>query len=346
MKILSFQSALLFSALAACASPAPLAEDTCATTAASTLPVCELGISCPAQRLLAAVSAATGAVNVRDDVEAVDFAYDAKVLATGTSRRMTLFPGTRVALAGDATGSSVFAIDDNLLLEALDESGAVQKAATIGPFRLRMNGSAIPTLGVRATSFDNPPLEVSDWLPARGTFRLRLTLLDFVGAARVSEVHLAVLPLRVPGLDFSTYKARGAYGGIWGGGDQTVSASVTIPTAATYVVRLHAYREWTGSPTHALASQPVQYGMAVDGSCAATYSITSTTPGFYEARVALTAGKHTLSIVFLNDYFNAATSADRNSYLEFAELVPTREAAPSLPAASACLAAPEYVDLP
>lgn len=204
---------LALSALPGCAAPEGADDDALATEDESELRSCELGASCGAVKLLAAVTVPGGNVGrARRDLT-FRFAEGTSAGHSTTPRafRQTTTPtlrrkaGVAVYLAGDTSGQADVVVDDNLLVEVLDAGGAVIASALLGNGNHTLSRGEAPIAhqgpstwtgegyAVGARAVDLAPL-----LPASGAFRLRVSALDHGGAARVSDVYLVTAEAAPP----------------------------------------------------------------------------------------------------------------------------------------------------
>lgn len=88
------------------------------------------------------------------------------------------------------------------------------------------------------------------------------------------------------------------------------------PRAGEYVVRIRAGARQAGK-------EPARMEIKLDGEKLATIDVKASRDAMqnHEQPVRLEKGKHTISVAFINDYYEEQTKADRNLYLEFVELV-------------------------
>jgi hypothetical protein len=147
---------------------------------------CELGSTCPSSlKLLSAIDWGTKPpARFRSDVS-VD-GITPRVVRQLTSRRLTAKGDTTLELRG-------FEVDDIVLFEVLDaSSGARIDAAYAGTpataAKVTVGGAATKRLGASAFVFAAGSIDLGGILPRERAFRLRVSALDYGGAARVSDV--------------------------------------------------------------------------------------------------------------------------------------------------------------
>jgi len=161
---------------------------------------CELGVSCRAQKLLAArlypaderaPARRRAEIRVLELPTPVD-AYEAvpRVFAQKTTGTFTFAGDKRVLLSGSADGASPFEVDDFLLVEVLGQDGALLAAGHVGGASPIQVGTARSTQLATYTDFSVAPTDIAPLLPRDRPFRLRVTALDFNTRALVSDVHL------------------------------------------------------------------------------------------------------------------------------------------------------------
>ena len=91
----------------------------------------------------------------------------------------------------------------------------------------------------------------------------------------------------------------------------TASITATTPIAATYTIRVRAYGQQAGpDPARLSIEVPNQPVHVVD------VTATSAAPATYEWTVALPAGHALITVGFVNDFYDSATSADRNLWID------------------------------
>jgi hypothetical protein len=103
----------------------------------------------------------------------------------------------RVTLAGDPGGTGDFRIDNFILLEVLDESGARVSSGLVGNVvdctgPVLLDGRPVPELGPKSFTIPGGAVDLSQLFPAGKSVTLRATALDYGGAAYVSDVYLIV----------------------------------------------------------------------------------------------------------------------------------------------------------
>lgn len=172
-----------------------------------------------------------------------------------------------------------------------------------------------PGLGFPADDFghgfDNQAATLS-------TSPLHLEMLE--GAAR-TLVARSVLPSR-PEPGWWRVEAEGAEATQTTGGEQggawnlwsngAVSAPVRLPYSGTYTVSVRAWGQQAGP-------DPVAMSLEVDGVERARFDVTGEEPELFQHTLRLSSGNHTLSAVFLNDFYEPPDS-DRNLVVDFIEV--------------------------
>jgi hypothetical protein len=101
----------------------------------------------------------------------------------------------------------------------------------------------------------------------------------------------------------TTGAADGDFWNLWTDGE--ISQTFTVELAGDYDLSAIAYQQAAGP-------DPARMELIIDGRVVTVFDVTAsaTSPGTYEARVALTPGPHTLTVGFTNDFYEAP--ADRN----------------------------------
>jgi hypothetical protein len=199
---------LLLAPLAACT--AEQGEDDVAGDESAITASCALGSSCPAsvQLLQGRAYAGRPPANLRGDLEiASDQAgwdKSPRRFSQKTSRPFTYESG-RVVLSGNAAGDAAIGIDDFFLFEVLDLQGRRVAAATLNaaPGIVKLDGQPVRALERTATSagyktFEAGAIDLASILPKDKAFRLRVSALDFAGAASATDVYLSVKPGDAP----------------------------------------------------------------------------------------------------------------------------------------------------
>ncbi|MBK8237388.1 MAG: DUF1592 domain-containing protein [Deltaproteobacteria bacterium] len=95
----------------------------------------------------------------------------------------------------------------------------------------------------------------------------------------------------------------------------TVTLPFEVATAGDYTVRVRAWQQAAGP-------EDAELELTVDGVAHGTTAVAATVdaPGVYEFAVTLDAGTRSISAGFTNDYYDMATSADRNLAVDWIEL--------------------------
>jgi hypothetical protein len=171
----------------ACAAPG---EDEPAETAEASeeelSTACELGSTCPSSlKLLSAIDWGMKApARFRSDVS-ID-GITPRIVRQLTSRRMTAKGDVTLALRK-------FEVDDVVLVEVLDAASGARIDATYAGTpaagaKLTVGGAPAKRLGASAFVFEAGAIDLHAVLPRDRAFRLRVSALDYGGAARVSDV--------------------------------------------------------------------------------------------------------------------------------------------------------------
>ena len=105
-------------------------------------------------------------------------------------------------------------------------------------------------------------------------------------------------------------------GGFWNlSSNGELTSTMEVSSAGTHVVRVRAFGHQGGN---ALPNMVVSIGGVEIGSF--DVEALEPAPQIYEATVELTAGTHLVSVAFTNDFYDAATSEDRNLLVDWVEL--------------------------
>jgi len=129
-------------------------------------------------------------VYVRGD----QFGHTPVVVAKGEAGPLSV-QGGRAQLCGDATCTKGVSVDNFILFEVLDSTGAVKHRFAVGFHSgTTVNDQEVDNVGASAFNFDHP-LDVTAQLPSDAPFTLRATALDYGGVGRVSDVYLRVSPV-------------------------------------------------------------------------------------------------------------------------------------------------------
>jgi hypothetical protein len=180
-------------------------EDDVASDEEAITAACDLGSSCPSsiQLLQARSYQNRPPANLRGDLEIVsDQGWDKtpRRFSQKTSRPMKYATG-RVLLAGNAAGNAEIGVDDFFLFEALDLQGQRLAAATInaGAGIVKLDGQPVRALerdpvSAGWKSFAGGSIDIASILPKDQPFRLRVSAMDFAGAASATDIFLTVKP--------------------------------------------------------------------------------------------------------------------------------------------------------
>ena len=107
--------------------------------------------------------------------------------------------------------------------------------------------------------------------------------------------------------------ASGSAWNLYSNGEGSFTQS--FPSAGDYVVRVRAWQSAAGPDA---AQMSISVGSSVLGPFDVTGSESS--PTLIEQTVSVSAGAQPVSVAFLNDYYDQATSADRNLFVDYVEL--------------------------
>ena len=122
------------------------------------------------------------------------FDHTPVVVAKGEAGPLSL-QGGRAQLCADEACTQGIAVDNFILFEVIDSSGAVKHRFAVGYHSgLTVDNQEPDNVGANAFTFD-PGLDVTSQLPAESEFSLRATALDYGGVGRVSNVFLRVSPV-------------------------------------------------------------------------------------------------------------------------------------------------------
>ncbi len=88
---------------------------------------------------------------------------------------------------------------------------------------------------------------------------------------------------------------------------------VKVATSGDYKLRLQAYGQQAGP-------EPAKMRVSVDGTALNTFEVPNTKGRLFELPIKLSDGTHKIGVEFTNDYYEKATKADRNLFVEFAEV--------------------------
>jgi hypothetical protein len=96
----------------------------------------------------------------------------------------------------------------------------------------------------------------------------------------------------------------------------TASITAETPVAATYRIEVRAYGQQAGP-------DPARLSIEVPNRAPTVIDVTATAaaPAIYQLEVPLPAGNAQITVGFVNDYYDAATSADRNLWIDYVEVI-------------------------
>jgi hypothetical protein len=173
------------------------------TVEADLTSACAIGESCP-ESLLLLTGRSYGSVrapaNLRPDMELVggDAGWDRvpRRFSQKTSRTLT-YTGGSVVLAGNADGTGEIGVDDFFLFEVLDLQGRRLAAGTVNaaPGMVKLDGETITPLertpGPARGWIAHPAgsVNLASILPKDQPFRLRVSAMDFAGAASATNIY-------------------------------------------------------------------------------------------------------------------------------------------------------------
>lgn len=103
-------------------------------------------------------------------------------------------PHGRWIIAGDASGTRRWIVDNFILLEVFDCNGSRLSAAFVG-FKdgpVTLDGKPLLQLGENAFEFEAGVIDIAPILPTDRPFRLRATALDYGGGVQLTDVYLVV----------------------------------------------------------------------------------------------------------------------------------------------------------
>lgn len=122
-------------------------------------------------------------------------------------------------------------------------------------------------------------------------------------------------------------------------------ARFMVSRDATYRLVVPAHREWLGDATHPEAARSAKLAIFVDGACAGTFDVSSTSASSLESpavRVRLAPGAHSVGIAIANDYWDESRGLDRNLWALPLRIARTSGKPTAAPAADACAIRGEY----
>lgn len=116
------------------------------------------------------------------------------VIATGETGLIRL-EGARARLYGDADGTTGWSVDNVVLLEIFDRSGAVRGRAAAGfSGPMFVGREAVDSAGRMSFTLGPGEVDITSALPESEPFRIRATALDDGGVGRVSDLFLVLEP--------------------------------------------------------------------------------------------------------------------------------------------------------
>lgn len=122
-------------------------------------------------------------------------------------------------------------------------------------------------------------------------------------------------------------------------------ARFMVSREATYRLVVPAHREWLGDAAHAEAARSAKLAIFVDGACAGTFDVRSTSASSLESpavRVRLAPGAHSVGVAIANDYWDESRGLDRNLWALPVRIARTSGKPTAAPAAEACAIRGEY----
>lgn len=95
----------------------------------------------------------------------------------------------------------------------------------------------------------------------------------------------------------------------------TLSTQLSFNSTATYTFRIRAYGDQAGGAAPQMA-------LNVDGVALKQWDVTATSgsPQLFTHQANVSAGSHSVSVEFLNDYYDSASGADRNLIVSYVEV--------------------------
>jgi len=136
----------------------------------------------------------------RNDVEVDtrDFERTPRVVARGETVPLSL-DGARARLYGDAEGTRGWSVDNFVLFEVVDAQDRVTARFACGFSDGVMVGpEQVDLVGPQSFTFGPGEVDVSQFLPESGRFRLRATALDYQGVGRTEALYLRLEPRASP----------------------------------------------------------------------------------------------------------------------------------------------------
>lgn len=132
--------------------------------------------------------------SVREDVTIDTTTYDRTphVVAFGETPVLQS-EGAEVRLYGDKDGNQGWSVDNVLLLELFDASGAIKDRTAVGfTDGLLIGKEHVDLLGRQSFRFDAGEVDLSRFVPEHGAWKLRATVLDYYGVGHSSDIWLRI----------------------------------------------------------------------------------------------------------------------------------------------------------
>lgn len=216
-----------------------------------------------------------------------------------------------------------------LLLSALAAGCAEDEAAvTLDPGRVTMhrlnrveyNNTVRDLLGTTQRPAEDFPTDNSDFGYDNIADSLSMSTIQLELYERAAEsLAEEALKVSVPATttQFEAEKLPATTGGLNGDAwnlysNGTLTATMDVATAGEYVVSVRAWEKHAGA-------ENAKMEISVDGKTITTLGIqaVSSAPEVVNAIVQLAAGSRKIEVSFLNDYYDSATMADRNLYVDW-----------------------------
>jgi uncharacterized caspase-like protein len=134
-------------------------------------------------------------MNLRSDLKMDTWTYDKiPYYMTTSSTKVMLRSPRKVTLAGDAQGRMPWKVDNFLLLETMDSSGAILRKVVIGNTDdVLYDGKVIQKIGPKSFTFQAETIDVTELFPINRQVVLRASAMDYGGLGEVSNIFLILM---------------------------------------------------------------------------------------------------------------------------------------------------------
>jgi hypothetical protein len=128
------------------------------------------------------------------EIDTRDFERTPRVVTTGETD-LLLLGGKRARLYGNEAASEGFSVDNCILFEVLDARGRVINRGVVGSTEpVDIGPERVSHIGPQSFTFGPGAVDLTPLLPEKAPFMLRMTVLDYSGVGRVSDVFLVFEP--------------------------------------------------------------------------------------------------------------------------------------------------------